>query len=293
MNYGTILFCSLLSTLATAVAQEPSGRIDLGLLAGDPAAHLAVGSIAFMATAATCPQDLGTLRFHSDGTIEQLTASGFSPSLQTGRSSTTVRDDETHRYRVETDTCRVALDIGEQVHRDGAWTSVLLPRALRPSLSAGERSEAERQARNSYRDPVPLAQYGRYVDARNEGGNDGSLRQEVFATIRGGFGFDGAQACFDAIGNYVIDQRRVMFQFVTNLPGELNRFVLERVDIDDDHSRLYLTQGDCRFALTVSASVLAGDQWISRSIAPFIRPTFFIHCPACRDRDRDRFDHPE
>lgn len=46
--------------------------------------------------------------------------------------------------------------------------------------------------------------------------------------------------------------------------------MLERVDIDDDHGRLYLVLADCRFELANSAPALSRDQWVPRSIAPFI-----------------------
>jgi hypothetical protein len=273
MSYRTILFCSFLCGVATASsAQEPSGRVDLDLMASIPGSQLVVGRVAFTETAAACPHEFGTLRFRSDGGIAHLMAFGFLLTAD-GRWGTTELDDETYRHRVATDTCRVDVDIGEQVRRDNVWTSVLLPRMRRPSLSAEERSEAERHYRDSLLDrpdPIPLTEFGRYVDARNARGTVGSLRQGVGGTIREGLGFDGAQPCFDAVGDYLIDQRGVAFQFVTNLPGELNRFLMERVDIDDGHSRIYLTRGDCRFELTISAAVLSGDQWVPRSIAPFI-----------------------
>jgi hypothetical protein len=174
------------------------------------------------------------------------------------------------------DTCRVDIDIAEQVRPNDVWMSVLLPRTRRPSLSAEERSEAERQYRDSYRDSVPLAEWGRYVDARNARTTMGTLRQGIFAEISEGLPFDGAQPCFDAIGDYLIDQRGVEFHFVTSLPGDLNRFVMERVDIDDDHSRLNLTHGDCRLELTISSSILAKNEWVPRSIAPFITPKLTV-----------------
>jgi hypothetical protein len=80
---------------------------------------------------------------------------------------------------------------------------------------------------------------------------------------------DAPKECFEALGDYLIDQQGVTFMFLTDLPGEMNRFLLERVDIDDRHSQLRLTRGDCRFELTVGASVLRSDQWRARTVAPF------------------------
>ena len=97
----------------------------------------------------------------------------------------------------------------------------------------------------------------------------GNLAHNV-GSMRAGFGFEGApKECFEALGDYLIDQQGVTFAFLTHLPGELNRFLLERVDIDDERSQFRLTCGDCRFEFTVGASVLRGDQWLARAVAPF------------------------
>jgi len=290
MTFRTVLFCCVLYAFATASAQQPSGRVDLDLMAAIPGSQLVAGRVAFTATEASCPHEFGTLRFRSDGGIAHLKAFGLLSTAE-GRWGTTLLDDKTYRHRVATDTCRVDVDFGEEVRRDNVWMPVLLPRMLRPSLSAEGRGEAERQYRDSFRYrqyPVPPAQFGRYKDALSARAAMGSLRQGVNGTMSEGLVFDGDQPCFDAVGDYLIDSRGVAPQFVTNLPGELNRFVMERVDIDDDHSRLYLTHGDCRFEITIRASVLARDQWVPRSIAPFIPGTVTIQCPACRDRRRER-----
>jgi hypothetical protein len=241
-------------------------------MAADPFSHLVAGRVEFTTSAAVCPHEFGTLLFRSDGTIFNLEAFGSAADPLRGTIGTAALDDQTYRHRIAGDTCRVDIDIAEQVRRNEVWTSVLLPRMSRPSLTPEERSEAERQYRDSHRDPVPLEQWGRYVDARNARSTMGTLRQGISYTISNGLGFDGAQPCFDGIGDYLVDQRGLEVHFVTNLPGGLNRFVMERVDIDDDHSRLYLTHGECRFELTISASILAQNKWMPRSIAPFIKP---------------------
>jgi hypothetical protein len=88
----------------------------------------------------------------------------------------------------------------------------------------------------------------------------------------------------EALGDYLIDQQGVTFTFVTNLPGGLNRFVVERVDMDEEHSQLRLTRGDCRFELTVGALVLQSDQWVARTVAPF-EP---VHVEIIRDPETGR-----
>ena len=181
--------------------------------------------------------------------------------------ATTALDDQTYRHRVTADSCRVDVDIAEEVRHNGAWASLALPPAHRPSLSAQQRGEAAQRYLDSHPDPVPLAQFGRYLDA----GKATKIMGAGLASMRQSLGFEGAPACFDALGDYLIDQRGVAFWFVTDLPGELNRFVLERADIDDVHSRLHLTKDDCRFVFTISAAVLAGDEWVARSVAPLPR----------------------
>jgi hypothetical protein len=284
MKFRTVLVWSYLGLLTTAsLAQEPSGRIDLDLMAANPAPQLVAGRVEFTTSEAVCPREFGTLLFRANGTIVILRALGTAADPFGGIERNAALDDQTYRHRNAMDTCRVDIDIAEQVRRNEVWTSVLLPRTRRPSLSAEERSEAERQYRDSHRDPVPLADWGRYVDARNARSTMGTLRQGIFTEISEGLPFDGGQPCFDAIGDYLIDQRGVEFHFVTSLPGDLNRFVMERVDIDDDHSRLYLTHGDCRLELTISASILVQNEWVPRSIAPFIKPKLTVHIGSGRE----------
>ncbi len=278
MKFRTGLVCSYLSLLTTAsLAQEPSGRVDLDLMAADPGSQLVAGRVEFTTSGVVCPHEFGTLLLRSNGTIVILKALGIAADPYTGIVGNLALDDQTYRHRIAIDTCRVDIDIAEQVRRNEVWTSVLLPRILRPGLSAEERSEALRQSLDRHHDPVPLAQWGRYADARKARSTMGTLRQGIFAEISDRLPFDGAQPCFDAIGDYLTDQRGVEFHFVASLPGQLNRFVMERVDIDDDHSRLYLTHSDCRFELTISASILAQNEWVPRSIALFVKPKPTIH----------------
>jgi hypothetical protein len=278
MNYRTVLSFSFLVTFAWAsAAQEPSGHIDLDVLAGD---QLVVGRVVFSGAGDTCPQQFGALRLHSDGSITELQALFANSLKRYTEARTAPLDDETHRHQVATETCRVDIDIREQVRGAGVWTSLLLPRSIRPSLSPEERSEAKR-ARDDRSTRNPPERSRRPTDGRR---SEGSLRQGGVVNISGGLSFDGVRTCFEAVGEYFIDSRGVALQFVTSLPGELNRFMMERIDVDDDHSRLYLARGDCRIELTIGASILSQGNWVARSIAPFLPPTITVRCPACRDR---------
>jgi hypothetical protein len=77
------------------------------------------------------------------------------------------------------------------------------------------------------------------------------------------------QDCFEAVGIYLIDQGGVTLLFPTDLGGEFNRFFIERVDVDADHSTLYLSRGSCRVGFTISASTFREGSWIPLPIAPF------------------------
>jgi hypothetical protein len=88
-----------------------------------------------------------------------------------------------------------------------------------------------------------------------------------------GFPFDDKpQTCFEAAGDYQIERTGIIFSFLTGLPGDLNRFVIERTDLDANRSRLYFMRGDCRFELTVSQSVLRDGQWLDLPLAPAASP---------------------
>jgi hypothetical protein len=82
-------------------------------------------------------------------------------------------------------------------------------------------------------------------------------------------GFDDRpQACFEALGDYRIEQSGVMFSFVAGLPGDLNRFTIERSDPDPNHGRIFFTRGDCRFELTINQSILQDGGWLAVPLAP-------------------------
>jgi hypothetical protein len=98
-----------------------------------------------------------------------------------------------------------------------------------------------------------------------------SLGQGVPFTMNVPVQFEGAPAaCVEALGDYLVDPDGITFLFVTRLPGGINRFQMERVDSSDDQTRLYLTRGDCRYEITIAASVLHDGQWIARAIAPYV-----------------------
>jgi hypothetical protein len=260
MRYQTLVFCWSMCAIATgAGAQEASGRLDLDVLSRNLRSQMVVGRVVFAATENTCPQQFGTLRVYPDGSMAELQALFAGSPNQYREAHTVALDDHIYRHHVATEFCRVDIDIREQVRDDGVWTSLLAPRTV------------------TWPSRIPPEEFGRYVDAQNARRSMGSLRQGGVTTLGGNLVFEGIHSCFDAVGDYLIDQHGVALQFVTNLPGDVNRFVMERVDVDDDHSRLYLSHEDCRIEITIGSSVLSQGQWVARSIAPFIEPHLSIH----------------
>jgi hypothetical protein len=96
----------------------------------------------------------------------------------------------------------------------------------------------------------------------------GNLLQGWTATFKSIVGFEEAKDCFDAVWTFQIDQSGVTLLFPAGLAGELNRFFIERVDADADHSTLYLSRGSCRVGFTISASTFREGSWVPLPIAP-------------------------
>ena len=67
--------------------------------------------------------------------------------------------------------------------------------------------------------------------------------------------------CFQAVGSYEIGQDGVFFTFLRALPGNLNRFAIERNDINSYQGRLYFVQGGCRVQITTSGSWKYNSEW--------------------------------
>jgi hypothetical protein len=252
MNRLTIVFSGLLGVFVTAsAAQEPSRSIDLDVVSNSPISPIVVAR----------PEDRGMLQI-SSGTLAliRLTVSD-PPSTSAWRATMHATDDETQRYRAETSTCQMDVAVRQQVRRDGSWESLLVPRLERPSLLPEERRELQRQ----FRMPMPSAQR---MAALKElllwQGNELSMPWSFYFEDR-------PETCFEAVGDFYMgrpgQRSGLRFSFLRGLPGDLNRFVIERSDLDANRRRLYFTHGDCRFELTISQSVLRGSEWISVPLA--------------------------
>ncbi len=251
-----------------ALAQKSSGYMDMNDVSSAYGAQLAVFRVMFSRTDAICPQLTGLFRIEPNGRVTHIDVGlWFDTELPRGDgkivkgvdlSPVPAPDDFTYRQRVAIEFCRIDIDITEQQKRDGAWMPLLS--SARPN--APPRGKIDGLPAMS---PAELDAYERHTDAR---AHAGSLRQGSIQIPGGGVEFEGAKDCFDAAAIYRIDQPGVTLLFPAGLEGELNRFFIERVDADADHSTLYLSRGSCRVGFTVSASILRDGAWNPLPIAP-------------------------
>jgi hypothetical protein len=172
-------------------------------------------------------------------------------------------DDLSFRRRLATASCRIDIDVSKQQQRNGEWIPL--------SKQSADPPKADHVPKINKPPASPSAEsvFDRYNRAR---ASAGSLRQGVIGILRENLWKGEVQDCFEAVGIYLIDQGGVTLLFPTDLGAELNRFFLERVDVDANHSTLYLSHGSCRVGFTVSASTLSNGSWIQLPIAPFDPP---------------------
>jgi len=247
-----------------ALAQKSSGHMDLEDVSGVGGPRLAIARVTISKTDAVCPQQTGTIRIDAHGGVKDVVVVLALPG---GRGwtieSTADADDFSFRRRVATDSCRIDIDVGEQQKRNGEWVPLSKHSPEQPNAIPDDRAH-----KIDDRPAVPSAESAidRYNRAR---ASAGSLRQGVLGILRNGLWHGELQDCFEAVGTYLIDQSGVTLLFPTDLGGELNRFFIERVDVDADHSTLYLSRGSCRVALTISASISREGAWVPLPIAPF------------------------
>lgn len=265
----TVAFAFLLAGLGSAAGQQVSGRADLELLADLPHSQLVAARVAFSKdSAVVCPHDHVILQMNR-GVLAQHRASVMRPAEPAVEFLRTI-DDTAYGYRVGLAQCRFELAIRQQVRQpDGSWRSLLVARTRRPGLTPDERrAMVDDQLRTAPR--IGAEEAARHRRAY-EGRATGSLGQGLFGVTRAGAVFEDAPAvCIEGIGNVVADTDGVTIGFLSGLPGDLNRFAIERADTHDDRSSIYLTKADCRYEITVGASVLKDGQWRARSVAPYL-----------------------
>ena len=264
------LIAALLITALSpaALAQKSSGHMDLDDLSSVYGAQLAAFRVMISKTDAICPEQTGLFRIAPNGLVTDIEVLlWLVPELprSDGKivkgmdlSPVPAPDDFTYRRRLAMESCRIDVDISEQQKQDGEWIPLLsLERPNAPSSRKNDDPPAM--------SPAEIEASDRHMRVRAHAGN---LLQGWTATFKSVAGFEGAKDCFDAVATYRIDQLGVTLLFPAGLEGELNRFFIERVDSDADHSTLYLSRGSCRVGFTISASILRDGVWIPLPIAP-------------------------
>jgi hypothetical protein len=146
---------------------------------------------------------------------------------------------------------------------DGEWRPVPLPYWSRPGLSDEERSARTRELRNLFEEhrergktepkPRPLMPPSPQLL-----GDAGGIGEAFFFAVPAEAKFED---CFQAVGIYEIGQDGVFFTFLRGLPGNVNRFAIERNDINGFQGRLYFVRGGCRFQVTASGSRKYNSEW--------------------------------
>jgi hypothetical protein len=254
--------------LRPSAAHEPSNRIDLEVVSNSPASTIVIARVSFAEDDGECAEDHHVLRI-SGGRLAWIRSSAeFTPSTRHGVITMGPIDDDTEAYRIESQDCRMNLAVREQVHRDGSWVSLLVPKPDRPSLplSLEERMELRRQFMENASKSAPRDRIDRWRAAMKE-------MQEwtsFVGTVHTSFAFeDQPQTCFEAVGDLYFERSAIRFQFVTGLPGDLNRFTIDR---DANDGRLYFSRGECRFEFTATKSVSRNGEWISVQLAPTAPP---------------------
>jgi hypothetical protein len=259
MNRLTIVFSALLSVFVTAsAAQERKSRIDLDVVWEASFPALVHARVSFAETDSQCPEEQGALRIFGGTLVLIRPRPTDPPPTSVWRATMEPTDDETWRYRAETSTCQMDVAVQQQVRREGSWKSLLVPRWERPSLPPEERSELQRR----FRTPTPSGHKpAAVIQLLAWQGGVGLIAHVPFVFE------ERPETCFEAVGDFRMERSGLRFSFLTGLPGDLNRFVIERTDLDANRRRLYFTHGDCRFELTVSQSVLRGGEWIAVPLA--------------------------
>jgi hypothetical protein len=245
MDFRIVVAGGLLLALSgAAAAQKANDRIDLDAIAqepriaGLPSVRPAAAQIAFADSEADCPERHGNLRISGgELRLHQLFTRSYRPAGSLPSRAIKPIDDEGYRYEIATKDCRIQLDVRLQIRRDGTWTSLSLPWTTRPSIppaekraalnrlmeQARERAKSKPPADNRVLGPVPVK----------------TMLGEELGGLSEAFFFEGApKQCLEAVGTFALDRDGATISFMAGLPGDINRFVIERADADAYRGRL-------------------------------------------------------
>jgi hypothetical protein len=271
-----ILIFLVLNLANVAATQRSQNRIDLSVdeatLPEGVASPPAISGIAFRPADVTCPEEHGTIEIRSGQMYLHRTSpeNQVRPNTEPGRGLASLShakplDDETYQYQIGNGECRVTLHVRLQLRGDDGWQPALLPYFSRPSVSDEERSVHARELRRFFEE--------RPASGKSEPRSRPPPSPQILGAsgISEAFFFEGpSQArlsdCFQAVGSYDLGQQGVFFTFLRALPGNVNRFAIERNDINSYQGRLFFVHGDCRFQVTTSGLRKYNSDWAPLAI---------------------------
>ena len=272
--------CLALNLASVASAQQPQNRIDLNVSEAMPLPPMvgsppAVVGIAFRPADVVCPEEHGAIEIrsgqmylHRTNSQDQVRSSTLPGNGIADRFHTRPLDDETYQYEIGNEQCRIVLHVRLQTQRNGEWRPALLPYWSRPSVSNEERSAQAQELKKFFEEHRGRGK----ADPQPRPSLPPSPQMLVDASGMGeAFFFDGPSEatladCFQAVGAYEVSQEGVFFTFLRALPGNLNRFAVERNDINGHQGRLYFVQGGCRIQITTGGSWKYHTEWAPMTI---------------------------
>jgi hypothetical protein len=245
--------------------------VNLDVVSDAPLPSIVIARVSFAEGDSQCPEDRGQLRI-SRGTLALIRPITTGPRPTSNwRWTAQPTDDETQQYRLATSACQMDIAVRQQVRREGSWEPLLVPKQQRPSVPEEERRELQRQFIENLRTPREPSPSIREMVDRQTAANKERLAWGIdgFAPLMiMPFAFeDRPPVCFEALGDLHVERSGVRFSFLTPLPGDLNRFVIESANLDANRKRLYFTHGDCRFELTINQFAMRSGEWISVPLA--------------------------
>jgi hypothetical protein len=257
----------LIATIGSASGGEPDVHFELQAWK-QPPTFFAIPFV-FEDSNLDCPEGRWTITI-SDGVLRTHYLSLPPIEQASVGMKTDPSDDFTYRLQYIRPNCRVDIDIREQVRSDGEWKSLAVTEERRPSIPKEMRQEAERRRLSSLplpKDEKPMTQSD--LDKLSSMLRPKGGPRWAASTFAMGFPFDEAPPfCMELIGEYRMTKNSFGLALFVPLPGELNKVVMDGVDLDQSHGRIYLTKNDCRFEFTIGQFAVRDRQSIPIPLRP-------------------------
>lgn len=270
IRFAILVFLASNIASVPLVQAAPVKRIDPGAVIPAPEAGSAspafISRVTYGPVDVVCPEEHGTIEIKSGQMfLTRVNRTGMRLTLD-GNSPSHARpvDDETYQYEIGNAECRLAMRVRLQIRLGDEWRTAPLPYWSRPSVPREEKADLAKammemmKTRRGTESPPPLPPPPQML-------GDGSSIGEAFFYDRVSEAAP-ETGCFQAAGSYEIGPGGVSFIFLGALPGDLNRFAIERDDINRYQGRLLFTNATCRFQITVGGSVKSGVEWVPMTI---------------------------